>query len=198
MVPVEMGTDIAYTLRYAGRIDWDALVHRSRQTGCHRMLLVGLGLASSLLGSVIPSAIEKQIRTDPSTLSLIDQIQSALLDSAPIDNAQELIYCLRARERFRDHVVLVWRLLPRIFRLTLEDGLSDRNPAPNKLAALIEEACPIVQNLRPGMDETCFSIPLIPASLRLNVEIQDSSHCRFVFAADTCVVRRDFPRVLFR
>jgi hypothetical protein len=99
------------------------------------MLLVGLSLASSLLGSVTPPAIEKLARVDPVTLSLTDQIRSALLTGTPIDSVQEMIYCLRARERFRDHFVVVCRLLPRIFHLTPEDRLPDNAPASTRLAA---------------------------------------------------------------
>jgi hypothetical protein len=128
-------TDIAYLIRSTEQINWDALVLRSRGTGCYRMLLVGLSLASSLLGSVTPPAIEKLARVDRMTLSLTDQIRSALLSGTPIDGVQEMIYCLRARERFRDHFVLVCRLLPRIFRLTDEDGLPGNLPARTRLAA---------------------------------------------------------------
>jgi hypothetical protein len=99
------------------------------------MLLVGLSLASSLLGSVIPTEIEKLAGADPVTFDLVNQIRDALLSDAPIDGVGAIIYHLRARERFRDHFVLVFRLLRRIWRLTDADGLSDNQIAWTRLAA---------------------------------------------------------------
>jgi hypothetical protein len=128
-------TDIAYLVRATDQIDWEAVVLRARRTGCSRMLFVGLSLASGLLGSVLPPAIEKLTRVDAVTLSLADQIQSAMLSGTPIDGVQEMIYRLRARERFRDHFIMVCRLLPRVFRLTSEDGLPGNVPARTRLAA---------------------------------------------------------------
>jgi len=128
-------TDIAYILRSKEQIDWDALVLRSREIGCHRMLLVSLGLASSLLGSVVPPEIEKLADADPMTFNLVEQIRAALLNDTPIDNVGAIMYHLRARERFRDHFVTAFRLLRRIWRLTAADGLSGNRRASTKLAA---------------------------------------------------------------
>lgn len=108
--------DIAYLLRSREQIDWDALIPRSRQIGCYRMLLVGINLASTLLGSVTPPAIAKLTSTDRITVRLAERIVPALLSDAPIDGGEKIIYDLQSRERFRDYFVLECRL-------TAEDGL---------------------------------------------------------------------------
>jgi hypothetical protein len=130
--------DIAYVLRSREQIDWDALVLRSRQTGCYRMLLVGLNLASSLLGSVTPPAIAKLARADRVAMRLVERIRSALLSDAPVDGVEEIIYHLEAHERFRDHFVLVCRLLPRICRLTAKDGLLPNRPVWTQFIAVFK------------------------------------------------------------
>ena len=131
-------TDIAYLLRSGEQIDWEALILRSRQTGCYRMLLVGLNLAFSLLGCDPPLAIEKQVSADRVARRLADRIGSALLSDTTITGGEEIIYHLEARERFRDHFVLVFDLLLRIFRLTSEDELPADRPLWTRFIAVFK------------------------------------------------------------
>lgn len=116
--------DIAYIVRSQEALDWGAVIRRSREVGCYRILLSGLGLAASLLGSVIPPDVEQLIQADPSTFNLVEQVRSAILHARPIAGPDAILYTLRARECLRDHLVLTMRLFRRIWRLTAEDGVN--------------------------------------------------------------------------
>jgi hypothetical protein len=123
------------------------------------MLLVGISLASNLLGSPNPSQIAKLVQADQRVLRMVEQTRSILLSGTKFDSLGTMLYELHARERFRDHFLVVWRVLSRICRLTSEDGVSDSHSFGEKLTALLR---------RPGRLYRTYGLAWLKPLLRLH------------------------------
>lgn len=85
-------------------IDWNRLLARARQAHIERMLLVGLQLASGVLGAELPHEVLRLARADPDVTKLAKAVQARILENSPIQaSATEACRMnLRMLERFRD------------------------------------------------------------------------------------------------
>jgi len=78
-----------------------------------RMLLVGLRLARDLFGTILPGDIEKMIEADPMVGRLTRWTKDRLcgLDESPLDFYKKCAFYFRIRERARDRVEYLFRMI---------------------------------------------------------------------------------------
>lgn len=76
--------DVAEFIRSHPQLEWNKLLDRAEQLQCLRMLLLGLKLASDLLGSPLPDRVRHQIETDPTIEKLASQVYQRLLEGVDV------------------------------------------------------------------------------------------------------------------
>ncbi len=90
-------------------IDWNLCLELSRKQGCRRMLLLGLTLAESLLGTELPDPVKDCIHADPKVRQLAGQMQADFFRAGERDLFSGFQpYLLLLRERFRDKLLYCW------------------------------------------------------------------------------------------
>jgi SAM-dependent methyltransferase len=98
--------DIAILIGAHKRMDWTWVMKRAGELGSTRMLLLGLFLASDLLGAALLEQVAQRVQNDSSVKALARQVSLGPLMG--IDNTPgifgSLLFDLRARERWRDRV----------------------------------------------------------------------------------------------
>lgn len=103
---------ISELIRRHHEINWKQVTERAEMLGGRRMLLLGLFLASDLLGTELPGEILEKIEADPAIRSLATKVRARLFD--PPDNKPDVFamsfFHLRARERLRDKIRYIFRL----------------------------------------------------------------------------------------
>ena len=87
-------------------LDWSWLLSQARALRSERMLLLGLALAGSLLGSPLPQRVESAVRCDPSVARLAGEVRQRLCHATeePLGLVSTAQFHLRARERLEDKV----------------------------------------------------------------------------------------------
>ena len=116
--------DVAELLNSRASLDWGSVLRRAQDSRTERMLLLGLGLASGLLGATLPESIRRAIRADPTTDTLSESVAEKLFAGAefePSGFAASVRFNLMARTRLREKI--------RYFRFIL-------TPTDGDLAAL--------------------------------------------------------------
>ena len=115
--------DLAELMRANTEIDWRQLLEEAGKTDSDRMVLLGLYLASDLLGAPLPEEVSRRAQSDRQVQSLARHVYATLFGKAMNQNRlnYELFY-LRAMKRQRDRVrhfldhlaptPLEWDLLP--------------------------------------------------------------------------------------
>jgi hypothetical protein len=121
---LKWSADIAYLVRRAKGLDWDAVVARADIAGCRRMLLVGVNLARMLFDVSAPAEIVRLISRDNPAEIVSKQVCNALLERRLLNPREDLLFDLRGRERVGDHAILFAQTLQRIFRFTNQDERS--------------------------------------------------------------------------
>jgi Uncharacterised nucleotidyltransferase len=103
--------DIHEFVRTQTAIDWMRCLECARNQGCERMVLLGLTLAESLLGTEIPGPVHDRMRGDVRAQQLAARIQANLfLDEGRLPNVFEAFRpFLLLRERWRDKLLYCWR-----------------------------------------------------------------------------------------
>ncbi len=99
--------DVAETLRTHGAaLDWPLLVRRARTLHAGRMLLLGLQLASDLLGATLPEPVKEAARRDPDVQALVRRVADELFEERSEERQviHEARFHLRMRERLRDRL----------------------------------------------------------------------------------------------
>lgn len=98
--------DVAELLRVAPHMDQVGTLDRARRLGGLRMTLLGLSLASELMGAVLHENVRRQVEADASLPSLSAGVRTRLLARrpTPFSSAGLARYHLRTRERLRDRV----------------------------------------------------------------------------------------------
>ena len=93
-------------------LDWNAIQHEARRLGIERIVNLSLLLAHKLLAAVLPPAIQKRLREDPSTIVLADEILLVIERSAYYDTESISYFrlMLRLREGWADRARFLWRL----------------------------------------------------------------------------------------
>jgi hypothetical protein len=99
--------DIAELCRTHQKIDWARILEQARRLGSERMLLVGLFLASDLLGTVLPKEVLQRIEADSVVISLAAQVYGRLFcetdaQAGLFEQSRFCLFHFRVRERLRD------------------------------------------------------------------------------------------------
>ena len=121
--------DVAELIRAHPRIDWGAVTGQARELGAERMLLLGLSLASELLGAPLPDDLRRRVRAEPAVETLGRQVCARLFrDTAHPPGEFELFrFHLRVRERVGHRCLYCLR---RATTLTVRDLAVLPLPAP--------------------------------------------------------------------
>ena len=95
--------DIAELIRRHD-IDWDKIINFASSLGCRRMLLLGLFLASELMGTVLPQFVIQQIQAESQIFTLATEVGTHLFkpDNAKAKFMGTTLYHIQARERWQD------------------------------------------------------------------------------------------------
>jgi hypothetical protein len=103
--------DIAQ-LANSQQLDWNAIQKEARQLGIERIVNLNLLLAHELLGSALPSTIQRHSREDSATTVLADEVLRIIESSVPYDTETIPYFRLmmRLRERWQDRARFLWRL----------------------------------------------------------------------------------------
>ena len=96
--------DIAGLISHEKPLDWPWILDQARTSGSSRMLLLGLSLASHVLGAPLPETILPRVQADPVVKTLAIQVRQQLfLDpSHPVGILKRAIFYLRAMERLTE------------------------------------------------------------------------------------------------
>ena len=116
--------DVAELLNSRASLDWGSVLRRAQDSRTERMLLLGLSLASGLLGATLHESIRRAIQADPTTDTLSESVAEKLFAGAefePSGFAASVRFNLLARTRLREKI--------RYFRFIL-------TPTDGDLAAL--------------------------------------------------------------
>jgi len=122
--------DVAELVRGSEKLAWENVIEQARISGSERMLLLGLYLTKSLLGSSLPETVLQRVRSDPAVGEIAERVQNRLFSENGFEVSFEKIRFevdhLNMRERWRDRA--------RYCVLTLmtpdeEDWMSVRLPA---------------------------------------------------------------------
>ena len=99
-------TDLEAILRVHPPDRWGAILTRSRELGCHRMLLVGLNLARDLLEAPLPPEVATDLANDVAATTLALPICERILNrgSQSFTFSERLRFDLAVRERRRDRI----------------------------------------------------------------------------------------------
>jgi len=111
---------VAELVRARPAIDWEQVMSRSHTLSCERILLVGLCLASDLLGVILPGEISQQIGNDAEVKHLAAATGARFFQKPfrPAGTFERFRFHLRARERWRDRMRFCLR---RALTPTLDD-----------------------------------------------------------------------------
>jgi Uncharacterised nucleotidyltransferase len=92
------------------KLDWNRLIDHARDRGGERMLLLGLFLAHSLLGTGLPAEALKRIHRDPQIKLLAEQVRKRLFPetsaTAKLRDETPFFY-LQSRDRLQDKLALL-------------------------------------------------------------------------------------------
>jgi hypothetical protein len=158
--------DTAELIRSCPDLDWDAVLRRARASGALRMLLLSVLLASELLDADVPEPVRRLSRTDPVVPELAADVGRRLFPP-PADAGRVLPigvgmppkvdswFYLRARERLRDRIGYLVRLLWTRLSLLVTPTDSDRTwiRLPQGLGLLyyvVRPARVLLQGIRTG------------------------------------------------
>jgi len=96
--------DVAEIVRTPGRVEWNRALERATKVGAGRILLLGLGLATQLLGAMPPAKILQAIEGDPVLKQLSEQVKGWLFSEDPVrlNLGERERYFMRLRENSAD------------------------------------------------------------------------------------------------
>lgn len=105
--------DLAHLLARCPDTDWHQVLERARLQGCERMLLVGLGLAASILDAELPEAVSRRLEDDGTARRLIRDRKAALISGRqPTPSVWwPTRFRFQVRERWSDRLRYVARTL---------------------------------------------------------------------------------------
>jgi hypothetical protein len=109
--------DIAAVLHVSAEMDWGYLLEQADQLGCRRMLLLGVFLAQTLLGTPLSEPLWHRLSVETAIPRLAQEVQARLFTnvSRPLAAVDRPLFYLRLRERPQDRLrcscYLVYRAL---------------------------------------------------------------------------------------
>ncbi|MEO1299173.1 MAG: nucleotidyltransferase family protein [Cyanobacteria bacterium J06636_16] len=134
--------DVAEFVNVNPELDWEHLLQKAQKANLERMLLLGLQLARQLLGTELPSIVNKRIETEPTVQALAQQVERRILSGecglqqkftvsklwfqcqAIADPKEQIQYCLRC---FHRHGLVP---IKRLLTPTKKDWLFIQLPKP--------------------------------------------------------------------
>jgi hypothetical protein len=126
--------DIAELIRSTPKLDWGLVMLNARKCGSLRMLLLGLHLAHTVLGTTLPEKVKRAIGADRSVDRLAGELIREFIenDSSAADELQHHSHSLypvyiRMRERPRDKASLSLQYLRTMFFTALTPSSGDRD-----------------------------------------------------------------------
>jgi hypothetical protein len=145
--------DLNELLHRHPELDWPRVQAQAKELGAERILRISLYLARELLGCELPAGIAQEIAADTRVAPLGRELMAwmwPLSGTAYPTTGQSIRLLLRARERWRDKVRYVWRilLLPgmsgRMARLAgrLARGLGLHSASVSPTAAELNQSAP--------------------------------------------------------
>lgn len=112
--------DLAEFLRRFPEIDWEPSIETARRLGGLRSMLVGLSLASTLLGAEISEPVLRHIRADALALRMADQAGQVLQREVPFGSAfGRYLFQMKAKAGLRGKTALAYSIL---MNRTAQDG----------------------------------------------------------------------------
>ena len=98
--------DIAALLHVSTQMNWGYLLAQADRLGCRRMLLLGVLLAQTLLGTPLPGPLQDRLCADMVIPSLAREVQARLFINAgcPLAAIDRPLFYLRLRERLCDRL----------------------------------------------------------------------------------------------
>ena len=99
--------DVAELLNSRASLDWGSVLIRAQDSHTERMLLLGLRLASGLLGAALPESMREAIHADPTAATLSESVAGKLFAGAefePSGFAASVRFNLSARRRLREKI----------------------------------------------------------------------------------------------
>jgi hypothetical protein len=120
--------DMRFALQPASNVDWTAVVARSQEIGCYRAVLIGVILASELLGFDVPAELQHNDRSYSIARSLASRYQESIGSGDIVDGAELLICEVHSRDRALDSVFTLTRALSAKWRPNCHDQQTARLP----------------------------------------------------------------------
>ncbi len=125
--------DIAELIRSNPRLDWQRMMREASKCGSQRMVLLGLYLAKTLLGSVLPREVVRAIKADRAVEPLAEELlkgtfPTEAFTAEQLDHHSHALYpfFIRMRERRRDKVKLGFQFLKVYLSAAFTPSLRDR------------------------------------------------------------------------
>jgi hypothetical protein len=102
--------DIGELIRARPDLDWPRIAAEARRSASERMLVLGLRLATDLLGAPMPEAVRHRAETDPVIPALVNQVRARLFRNhgRPTGLLEQARFHLRVRERWRHRIRYCW------------------------------------------------------------------------------------------
>jgi hypothetical protein len=94
-------------------IKWDQVLEQASQLGIRRVVAVNFALVGNLLGAALPGFVHEQLEIKRGEDPVMRRILSVVTESQQVDteSASYFRLMLDLRERWRDRVRLLWRLI---------------------------------------------------------------------------------------
>jgi hypothetical protein len=130
--------DVAELIRAHPKVQWEQIMRQANELRSDRILLLGLFLASDLLGAVLPDQVLARVRADSEVEWLGTRVRQWLFtaNGHPRPAFQKDRFYLRMRERWQDKASFVCYLLPIYLRGAMTPNEKDRAfwPLPDSLS----------------------------------------------------------------
>jgi hypothetical protein len=92
--------DLAWLMVATPHLDWQQMMQRAEMLGMQRVLLVGLAMAQTLLGTHVPALVQQHIEADFLVTVLVARLSTRLMQALPPPRGPEkLHYYALMRER---------------------------------------------------------------------------------------------------
>jgi hypothetical protein len=120
--------DVTEFLRRYPQVDWEPSLEAAQRLGGLRSMLVGLSLASRLLGAELPGSVVSRIRADGNASLLVERtIRKLEKNVFPSEAISRYVFQIRAKQGMREKIALAYSIL---MDRTAKDGQWIMLPRP--------------------------------------------------------------------
>jgi putative nucleotidyltransferase-like protein len=118
--PLKWICDLDGIIRVNKMLDWSQAIWQAKRYGNQRLLFFCLHLTSSLMGTVLPKAVQISIQKDSKAILLADEIRKTVFSEATCRNRfldrkrgfiERNLFCTRIKERIKDRTPYYVRLV---------------------------------------------------------------------------------------